>query len=80
MKLLMAVEQRQPWIVSNEINLHLLIAAKHDDIFDDAAGRLPRNARQFKTVPVQMDGMDVITFVAGAGCCPGPGDPLALPK
>ena len=60
----MAVEQRQAWIVRNEIDFRFLVTSEHHDIFPYPRCRLSCEAGQFKAVTVEVDGMDVITGVA----------------
>src|SRR5579864_4441725 len=69
-QLLMAVEQGQPGIVGGEVYINLLVAADHYDILDHAGGGLSRQLCKFKTVPVKMDGMNVVAGVAHAKAIP----------
>lgn len=63
MKLLVAVEQGQTWIVSNEIHFCFLVASQHENIFQHSCHRLSRDASQLKAMPVKMDRMDIVTGV-----------------
>jgi len=65
-QLLMTVKQREAGIIRNKIDLHLLVAANHDDILDDTGRRLPCQTRQFETVAVKVDRMNVVARVAHA--------------
>ena len=47
-------------------DLGLLIAAEHDDVFQDAGGGLAGESGQLEAVAVQMDGMNVVAGVAHA--------------
>src|SRR5438132_7858731 len=64
MQLLVTVEKRQPRIVSNEVHLGFLVSAQHHNIFQDSSCRLPGQARQLKTMAMEMDWMDIVTGVA----------------
>src|SRR5439155_2865119 len=44
-QLLVTVEKRQPWIVSNKVYLGFLVSAQHHNIFQDSGGRLSGQAR-----------------------------------
>ena len=59
-ELLVTMEQSKAGIVSDEIDFYFLVAPDHDDILQNSSGRPPRKAREFKTVPVQMNRMDVV--------------------
>src|SRR6516164_11463615 len=48
MQLLVAVKQRQPRIVGDEVKLKLLKSAQHDYVLDYSGGRLAGDARQFE--------------------------------
>ena len=63
-QLLVTVKQRQPRIVGDEIKSQLLEPAEHHDVFDHAGRGLAANVRQFKTVAVQVQGMNVVAGVA----------------
>lgn len=62
----MAVKESAAGIVGGEIDGEFLIAADHDDIFDHARGGLARDGGEFKTVAVEMDGVDIVAGVAHA--------------
>src|SRR5277367_2378738 len=64
MQLLVAMEQRQPRVVRNEIYFRFLVSSEHQHIFHDSGGGFSGQARKFKTVPVQMDWVNVIACVA----------------
>ena len=51
-QLLMAMKQCQTRIVSDEIDLDLLVAAHHHYIFHDSRCRLARHVRQLKAMTV----------------------------
>ena len=57
------MEQGEAGIVGNEIDFDFLVAPDHDDILQNSSGRFPRKAREFKTVSVQMNRMDVVALV-----------------
>jgi hypothetical protein len=63
-QLLMAVEESKAGIVGNKVNLQLLVASEHDHVLHDAGGFRCREIGQFKAVPMEMDGMNVVTGVA----------------
>jgi hypothetical protein len=65
-ELLMAMEQGQPRIVGYEVDFRLLIPAKHDHIFHDAAGSFSGKTRQLEEVPMKVDRMYVVTRIAHA--------------
>src|ERR1700733_3027112 len=71
MELLVAMKQRHAGIVGDKIHFRLLIAAQHHYIFHYAGRRFSRQLHKLETVPVQMDGMDVVAGVAHL-------DPIAL--
>ena len=48
----MAVKEGEARIIRDKINLGLLVASQHDDILDDAAGRLAGDVRELEAVPV----------------------------
>ncbi len=64
--LLVAVEEGEAGVVGDEIDLGFLIAADHDDIFDDAGGGLAGDLCEFEAVAVKVDGVDVVAGVAHA--------------
>jgi hypothetical protein len=66
MKLLMAVEESQAGIVSYKIDLGFLVAAELDNVLDHSACWLSSDAGQLEAMPMQVDGMDVVAFVARA--------------
>src|SRR5580698_6637276 len=66
----MAVKQSETGIIGDEIDLHLLIAANHDDIFHHTRRRLPSHARQFETMAVKVNGMDIVAGIAHADPVP----------
>jgi integrase len=59
----MAVEQSWAWVICDEVNLHLLITCHHHHILHHARRRLPCNPGQLKTMPMQMNGMNIVTRV-----------------
>src|SRR6266403_1844349 len=63
-QLLVAVEEGQPWIVSNKVYLGFLVSAQHHNIFQDSSCRLPGQARQLKTMTMEVDWMDIVTGIA----------------
>ena len=63
MKLLVAMEECEPRIIGDEVDLSFLIPADHDDILDDSGRRTARETCQLKTVAMQMDRMNVVTRV-----------------
>ena len=65
-ELLVTVEESQAGVVGDEVDLHLLIAADHDDVFDDAGGGLAGDACELEAVAMKMDGVDVVAGVAHA--------------
>jgi hypothetical protein len=58
-QLLVTMEQRQSWMVSDEVEFNLLETTEHHDVFDDAGRRFAADAHKLKTMPVQMQGMNV---------------------
>jgi len=64
MQLLVTVEKGQPWIVSNKVYFGFLVSAQHHNIFQDSSCRLPGQARQLKTMAMEMDWMDIVTSIA----------------
>src|SRR5271157_921402 len=66
MQLLMTVEQREAGIIRHKVDLHLLVAADHDNILDDTGRWLPSHTCQFETVTMKVDRMDVVAGVAHA--------------
>ena len=56
-------------MVGDEIEFHFLETAEHHDVFDDAGRRFAADAHELETVPVQMQGMNV---VAGVEPVPAP--------
>src|SRR6266571_1702087 len=71
----MTMKQGQAGIVSLEIHFDFLIPADHDDILRHTCTRLPRELGEFKTVPMEMDRMNVI-----AGIVHPQAVPLSLPE
>jgi len=65
-QLLMAVEQRKSGIIRRKIHFDFLISAHHDDILHHTSGRLAGEFGEFKTVTMEMDGMDVVAGIAHA--------------
>jgi hypothetical protein len=65
-QLLMTMEQRKTGIVGHEVDFINLIAAQHDDVFQDTRRGSFGEIRELEAVPVKMDGMDVVTGVAHA--------------
>src|SRR6185437_4925196 len=63
-KLLVAVEQRQPRIIGYEIDRDLLVAIHHHHVLHYACVGYARDAGQFEDVAGQVDGMNVIAGVA----------------
>ena len=63
-QLLVTVEQREARIIRNKIDLHFLVATDHDNILRNTGRRLPRHTRQFETMAVKVDRMDVVAGVA----------------
>src|SRR6266487_3603267 len=63
-QLLVTVEEGQPRIISNKVYLGFLVSAQHQNIFQDSSCRLPGQARQVKTMAMEMDGMDIVTGIA----------------
>jgi len=62
----MAVEQGKSGIVRRKIHFGFLISTPHHDILHRTSGRLAGEFGEFKTVTVQMDGMDVVAGIAHA--------------
>ena len=60
----MAVEEGEAGVVGGEVDLDLLVAADHDDVFDDAGGGDASEVGQFEAVAMEMDGVDVVAGVA----------------
>ena len=65
-ELLVAVEEGEAGIVSEEIDFGLLVAAKHKDIFHDTRGWDAGDLGEFESVAMQMDRVDVVTLIAQA--------------
>src|ERR1022692_763241 len=65
-KLHMAMEQSQPGVICNKINLHFLKTAQHSDILYDTGSMLASNLCDLKTVPVQVHRMYIIGCIAHA--------------
>src|SRR6266404_1071474 len=63
-QLLVAVEKREPWIISNEVHLGFLVSTQHHNIFQDSSCPLPGQARQLKTMAMEMDWVDIDTGIA----------------
>ena len=59
----MTMEEGEPWIVGEEIYFKLLIAADHNNVFQNAARRLASNTRELEAVTMQMNGVDVVTRI-----------------
>jgi hypothetical protein len=51
-ELLVAMEERQPRIIRDKVDLSFLIASEHDDIFEDSRRRLAEDFCEFEAVPV----------------------------
>ncbi len=51
---------------ATNIDFDFLVAAEHDDVFEDAGGGLAGKPGQFEAVTVKMDGVDVVAGVAHA--------------
>ena len=66
MQLLVAVKERKAGIIRDKVDIDMLVTADHNDILHHARGRLSRNAGDFKTVPVKMDGMNIVAGIAHA--------------
>jgi hypothetical protein len=66
MKLLMAVEECQTWIVSDKVNIALLVATKHHDILHDTGCGSPREIGQFESVTMKMDRMYIVAGIEHA--------------
>jgi hypothetical protein len=49
-RLHVAVKQRQAQAIGGEVNLHLLIAAEHHDVFEEAGRGSTGDFRQFEDV------------------------------
>ena len=64
MQLLMTMEQSRARIVGEEVNFCFLVAAQHQYVLQHTSGWLAGQLRQLKTVPVQMDGMNIVAGVA----------------
>src|SRR5579872_1492235 len=63
-QLLVTVKQRHSGIVGHEVELDLLEAAEHHYILDHARRRLAADTHQLKTVPMQMQRMDIVAGIA----------------
>ena len=63
-QLLVAVEESKAGIVGNEVNLQLLVAAKHDHVLHDAGSFHSREISKLKAMAMKMYGMNVVTGVA----------------
>ena len=63
-QLLVAVKECQSRIVGDEVEFEFLKSAQHDHVLDHASGRFACDARQFETVPMQMQRVNVVTGVA----------------
>ena len=57
------MKQCKPGIVRREIDIDLLIAADHHDIFHHARSHLAGYLTQFETVAMKMDGMNIVTRI-----------------
>ena len=60
----MAVKQCETGIVRREIHFHSLISVDHHYVLHHTRRADSRHAGQFKTVPVEMNGMNVVTRIA----------------
>ena len=65
-ELLVAVEEGEAGIVGEEFDFGFLVAAKHDNVFQDAGGGLAGDADKFETMAMEMDGVDVVALIAEA--------------
>jgi hypothetical protein len=63
-QLLMTVEEHEAGIITNQIDLGFLIAAELASLLDHAARRPSGNTPVLKAVPMRMNRLDVVTFVA----------------
>src|SRR4029077_16845316 len=63
-QLLVAVQQSQSRIVGHKPNRRLLVAPQHHHVLENSSARLVSQAGEFKAVPVQMDGMDIVAGIA----------------
>jgi hypothetical protein len=63
-QLLVTAKECQPRIVGDEIEGEFLEAAQHHDILDHTTRRLAADMSQLKTVPMQMERMNVIARVS----------------
>src|SRR5579864_6425206 len=70
MKLLMAMEKCQTWIVSDKVNIASLVATKHHDIFHDTGCGSPREIGQFESVTMKMDRMYIVAGIEHAQTVP----------
>src|SRR3981189_1665337 len=60
-QLLVAMKEGKSWIVRGEVDLCFLVATDHHHILHDPGSWLSSDPGEFKGMPVQMDGVDVIT-------------------
>ena len=65
-QLLMAMKERQPGIVRREINIDLLIAADHHDIFHHPESLLPVYLSQFETVAMKVNRVNIVSRILHA--------------
>ncbi len=61
-QLLVTVEARHTGIVAHKIHFRFLITAEHEDILHDSRRGLSRYVRLSKTVPVQIDRVNLVGF------------------
>jgi len=63
-QLLMTMKQCVARIVSHKIDLYFLVTTEHYDVLDDAGRRSFRHAREFETMSVEMELVDVVAGIA----------------
>ncbi len=65
-QLLVTVKERKARIGGDKVDFNLLVTSDHDYILHHARGGPSGNAGDFKTMPVKMDGMNIVAGIAHA--------------
>jgi hypothetical protein len=69
-QLLVAVEESEARIISDKVNVVLLVATQHDHVFYDSGCCCSREISKLKAVAMKMNGMNIIASVAHANAIP----------
>ena len=59
----MAMEQRPPRIIGDEVKSDLLEAAQHNDVLHHARGRFVSDTHELETVAMKVEWVDIVAGV-----------------